>query len=454
MRKIVILLICISVGQLSAQNVDKQPNIAKQTYAFSLQQAIEHAVKNNYSAINASRDTDAAKHKKWETTTMGLPQINGSVGYLNNLVYTEQGVTGGGAFGGDPGSVSTIAFGTKHSMNAGVTLSQLIFDGSYLVGLQSAKVYLKISENAKLKTNQEIREIVINSYGNVLLADESIAVLEKNKIILEKTLFDTDQIFKNGLIEEENVEQLQITLASVNSALANVKRQRTIAVDMLKFVLGITINDDLTLTEKLDELTQKNVDLLLLQEEFNVANNIDYQIGQNLQESKRLLLKYEKSKELPSLGAALNYGYNAFANQFNFLSQNQKWNNYANLGVSLNVPLFSSFGSSARKQQAKIALEQAKTKLTETEQRLKLQFEKAKSDYEFSIEELATNKSNLKLAERIENKQQIKFKEGLSTSFNLSEAQRQLYTAQQTYLQSMLDVINKRATLEKITNKN
>ena len=426
----------------------------KESYSFTLQQAIEHATQNNYSAINANRDIETAKHKKWETTTIGLPQVNGTVSYLNNLQYTKQGVTGGGAFGGDPGSVSTIAFGTKHSMNAGATLSQLLFDGSYLVGLQSAKVYLKISENAKLKTNQEIKEIVINSYGNVLLADESIAIFEKNKSNLEKTLFDTDQIFKNGLIEEENVEQLQITLASINSALANVKRQRMIAVDMLKLILGININDDLVLAEKLDDLTQKNVDLLLLQEEFKASSNIDYQIGQNLEESKRLLLKLEKSKELPSLGAALNFGYNAFENKFNFLSKDQKWNNFANLGVSLNIPLFSSFGTSARKQQAKIALEQAKTNLTETEQKLTLQFEKAKSDYEFSIEELGTNKSNLRLAERIENKQQIKFKEGLSSSFNLSEAQRQLYTAQQNYLQSMVDVINKKATLEKITNKN
>ncbi|EMY3557974.1 TolC family protein [Flavobacterium psychrophilum] len=425
----------------------------KQSYSFTLQQAIAHATQNNYSAINASRDIEVAKEKKWETTTIGLPQINGTVSYLNNLQYTKQGVTGGGAFGGAPGSVSTIAFGTKHSANAGVTLSQLIFDGSYLVGLQSAKVYLKISENAKLKTNQEVKEIVINSYGNVLLADESISIFEKNKVILEKTLSDTKQIFKNGLIEEENVEQLQITLASVNSALANVKRQKIIALNMLKLILGINLDNELILTEKLEDLTQKNVDLLLLQEEFKATNNIDYQIGENLQESKRLLLKYEKSKELPSLGAALNYGYNAFENKFDFFSKDQKWNNFANLGVSLHVPIFSSLGTSAKKQQAKIALEQATTKLTETEQKLKLQFEKARSDYEFTIEELATNKNNLKLAERIETKQQIKFKEGLSTSFNLSEAQRQLYTAQQTYLQSMVDVINKRASLEKIINK-
>ena len=162
----------------------------------------------------------------------------------------------------------------------------------------------------------------------------------------------------------------------------------------------------------------------------------------------------EKSKALPSLGATINYGSNTFASQFTIFNQSQKWNNYSNIGVGLNVPLFSSFGRSSRAQQAKIALEQAKTNLTQTEQNLRLQYEKSKSDYEYSIEQFGTSKSNLNLAERIETKQQIKFKEGLSSSFDLTKAQEQLYSAQQSYLQSMLDVINKRASLEKILNKN
>jgi outer membrane protein TolC len=294
--------------------------------------------------------------------------------------------------------------------------------------------------------------MIINSYGNVLLADESIKILENNKKILEKTLADTKEIFKNGLIEEENVEQLQITLASLTSSLDNVKRQKRIAVDLLKLLLGIDLEEELVLTDQLNALTQNNIDLALLKKEFQAENTIDYQIGKNIEKSKQLLLKLEKSKALPSLAAQINFGYNSFANQFDFLNSTQKWNNFSNVGVGLNVPVFSSLGRSSRTQQAKIALEQAKTSVTETEQKLKLQFAKAKSDYEFSIEQLATSKSNLNLAERIESKNQIKFKEGLASSFDLTEAQRQLYSAQQSYLQAMLDVINKKATLEKLVN--
>ena len=220
---------------------------------------------------------------------------------------------------------------------------------------------------------------------------------------------------------------------------------------MLKINLGIEISDDLKLTDKLDNLTQNNLNLALSKSEFNIDKNIDYQMGLNFEDQKKLELKLEKSKALPSLGANVNFGYNAFANQFNILaSQNQKWNPYSNLGLSLNVPIFSSFTRSARTEQAKIAYEQAKTKLSETQQKLKLQYENAKSQYEFSIEQYATSKNNLNLAERIEKKQQIKFTEGLSSSYEFSEAQRQLYAAQQNYLQSMIDVINKKAALDKL----
>jgi outer membrane protein len=445
MKHKITLTLLLLANILLAQDEQKK-------HSLTLQQAIEHALKNNYSAINATKDIQAAKEKKWETTASGLPQINGNIGYLNNLDFTEQGVTGGGGFGGAPGTVSTITFGTKHSVDARATLSQLLFDGSYLVGLQSAKVYLQISENAKIKTDFQIKEMVTNAYGNVLLARENISILEKNKTSLEKTYFDTNETFKNGLIEEENVEQLQITLSQLKSTLSNATRRSDIALQMLKIALGIDISEELILTEKLDDLTTNNIDLTILAEDFNVNENIDYKISQNNEDSKRLLLKYERSKALPTLAANLNYGYNSFENKFDFLNQNQKWYNYSNFGVSLNVPIFSSFAYGAKKQQAKIAYEQATTKLKETEQNLKLQFQSVKNDYEFSIEQLATSKSNLKLAERIENKQQIKFKEGLSSSFEFTEAQRQLYSAQQNYLQSMIDVITKKTALDKITN--
>jgi outer membrane protein len=451
MKQISLLITFLLLSQILLSQNDNS-----KTYRFSLEDAINFAIENNYSSINASRDIESSKQKKWETTAAGLPQINAVMDYTNNFNLQKQGVTGnafGSSIGGDPNTVSTIAFGTKHSMNARATLSQLIFDGSYIVALQASKTYLQFYLNFKEKTDNDVREMVINYYGNVLLAQENILILKKNKTALEKNVFEAKQTYKNGLIEEESVEQLQITLASITSSLNNVTRLVDVADKILKITLGLDIDDELLLTEKLDDLTSKNVDLSFVSDPFNVTNNVDYKIAENFKEQRRLEYKREKATYLPSLTANLNLGYNSFANTFEFLSQDQKWNNFSNLGVSLNVPIFSSFGRKAKNQQAKIAFDQAKTQLTEAGQMLRLRYQSAKSDYEFSIEEYATSKSNLSLAERIESKQQIKFQEGLSTSFEFSEAQRQLYAAQQSYLQSMINVINKKTALDKIANK-
>ena len=441
--KLILLLLVLTKVGISQET--------KKSYDFSLKEAIAHALENNYTAINASRDIEAAKKKKWETTTIGLPQINSNINYQNNLVI-QKSVVPAEFFGGNPGEFQEVEFGVKNNMTASASLSQLLFDGSYLVGLQSAKVYLQISQNAKEKTELEIREIVINAYGNVLLARESVKVLENNKKSLEKTLFETQETFKNGLIEEENVEQLQITFSQIKSMLSNAQKRETIALKMLKLVLGIDMQKEVTLKDNLDQLALENI-VLNSSSEFSVTNSIDYKIGQNNEEASRLLLKLEKSKALPSLSANANFGYNSFSNTFSFLERDQQWFNFSNIGVGLNIPIFSSLGRTARTQQAKIAYEQAKTQLKETEQKLLLEFEKSKTDYEFSVEQYLVSKENLRLAERIENKQQIKFKEGISSSFEFTEAQRQLYAAQQDYLQAMIEVISKKATLDKISNQ-
>jgi len=427
--------------------------VSKKSYSFSLDQAISHALTNNRSEINAGRDIEIAKKKKWETTAMGLPQINGAVNYQDNFKL-QTSLLPAEIFGGPKGQFSEVTFGTKHNGGGSLSLTQLLFDGSYVVALQASKIYLQFYENYKVKTDSEVKEMIINAYGNVLLADESAQILQKNKAILEKTLFDTDQIYKNGLIEEENVEQLKITLSSVNSNLNYVTRLKEIGLKMLKVNLGIDIDETLTLTDKLELLAKNNLDLALKNGEFDPKGNINYIISQNFVDQRNLEMKLQKSKALPTLAAGVNFGYNSFGNTFSFFNSNQRYFNYSNLGVSLNVPLFSSFARSARTQQAKIALEKAKSDLTDAEQKLKLGYQNAKSNYEYSVEQYNSSKENLKLAERIEKKQQIKFKEGLSSSFDFTEAQRQLYSSQQSYLQTMVDIINKKAALEKLIGTN
>ena len=420
--------------------------------SFSLQEAIDFALENNRTAKNAVRDVEAAAQQKWETISTGLPQINASVDY-QNFLKQQVSLIPAEFFGGNPGDFEEVVFGTKQSVGGFATLSQKIFDGSYLVGLQSVKVYLEITKNAKIKTDLEVRKAVINAYGNVLIAEQSILILESNKAILEKNLFELTKMYENGMGEEESVEQIQISLSSINSDLNRVLRLKTIAYQMLNITMGLDVNMNIILTENLEALTLQNMSLELLETETAVENNIDYLIAENDKKSKELLLRLEKSKALPTIDGFINGGYTAYSDDFTFGKSSQKWFGSSLFGVNMSIPIFSSLGRSASTQRAKINLSKAENDLIETEQKLQLQIAAAKSDYQFTIEDYDNKKQNLKLAERIEVKNQTKFFEGIASSFDLRQAQTQLYSAQQDYLQAMLDVINKKAELETVLNK-
>ena len=419
---------------------------------LSLDQAIDYAIRNSFSNRIAKEDIKSAKKQKWETTTIGFPSINAGIDY-QNFLKQQVSLIPAEFFGGTPGEFTEVIFGTKQNLNLAITLKQLLFDGSYFVGLESARTFLKISEQAKEKTELLTREAVINAYGNVLISEESIKILKGNIQILEKSLNDTQKIFENGLTEEENVEQLEITLGNIKSQLSSVIRLKAIAYQMLNLTMGNDIDVKLTLTDTLDSLTRSNIDLRLISESFNLNNHIDYRIAENDRESKRLLMQLEKSRALPTLNAFINYGTQMNSNSTSLLDfSGQRGFNYSLLGVSLNVPLFSSLARSSRTQRAKINLDIADIQLKETEERLSLEAKMARSDYQLSIENYQTAKKNLDLAEKIEKKQRIKFVEGISSSFDLTQAQNQLYSQQQTFIQSMLDVIAKKAALENALN--
>ncbi len=426
-------------------------NGQEQAYKFTLDQAVEFALENNYNAINAGRDLRDAEKQKWETIATGLPQISGDISYQNqlkqqvSLIPAEFG-------GGEPGTFIPIVFGQPQTARATATLKQQLFDGSYIVGIQAAKTFLKYSQNNKEKTDLEIRKSIVEAYGNVLLAQESISILNKNKANLEQNLMETQKLYENGLGEEESVEQLQITLSSIDNQLKNSVRLQEITLQMLNLMLGLDINTPTQLMENLNDLAQQQIRPDLLETDFVLDNNVDFKIATNLFQQRELELKLQKSMALPTLNAFINYGSTAYSDSFNFLSKEADWFDASVVGVDLHIPIFSSLGRSAKTQRAKIAVDKAKTQLLETQQNLNLQYRTAKSNYLFSIEEYTTAKENLGLAERIERKNQIKYEEGLASSFELRQAQTQLYNAQQEYLQSMVEVINKKTELEAVLN--
>jgi len=425
---------------------------AQDTYSFTLDEAIQYALKNNYTVRNASLDIDAAEKQKWEATSYGLPQVDAGIDY-QNWIKQQVSFIPSEIIGGDPGEFTPVVFGTKQNMNAKVTLNQLIFDGSYLVGLQSAKTFLMISNLAKEKTDQTIREAVINAYGNVVVAQETLAILYKNKAVLEKNLNETRILLENGFTEEQDFEQQQITLSSIDNEINRSSRLEIISKQALNLTLGIPIETQVELTENLENLALKSSDMQILYKDFELENHVDFRIADNQVLSDELLVKYEKSQSIPSINAFVNYNTFQYGNNLVFFENfDDNWFDSSLFGISMKIPVFSSLQRSSRTQQAKINLMQSEIKKYEVSENLKLQVSTAKNKYQFSLDQFQTSKKNLSLAESIAEKEQVKFFEGLSSSIDLTNTQNQLFGSQQDYIQSILEIIQSKVELENALN--
>ena len=421
--------------------------------SFTLNQAIEFGLINNSNSKNAVNDLKIANAKKWETIATGLPQINSFIEYNNNIKQPVS-LVPAEFFGGNPGEFAELSFGTKQTIDGSVTLSQLLFDGSYSVGLASIKLYMKIAYNVKTKTDQEVKKSIIAAYGNALVSQESVKILEKNLLNVKSNLEEIKKIYNSGFTELENVEQLKITYGSIKNSLDySIKLNKT-SLNLLKLIIGYDIEKEIVLSNSLQDLTLKNILDKQSIEDFEIEKNIDYQMALNNTKSQQTLLTLEKSKALPTLRAFIKGGYDGNNNSFKFFKPDQKWYGYSMAGVSMSIPIFSSLRKSAKTQQAKIEFEKSKIDLSESKNKIIIQLDNANSEYEYAVNSYNNAVENVKLAEKIEKKNQIKFLEGLISGLDLRQAQIQLYSIQNQLLQSMLEVLNKKTNLDIILTQN
>ena len=417
----------------------------------SLEEALAFGEQNNRNIKKASMEIRKAYKDQWSTIAIGLPQISANADY-QNFIELPTSLIPAQFFGGNEGEFAEVQFGTPQTMTAGLTLQQLIFDGSYIVGLEASKIFLKISENIFEKTLLEVRRNIVQTYSSVLLARENIDFLKKNKNNLEKNLLELNQLYENGFEEEESVEQIRLTLSGVKTQLRYTNNVERITLDMLKLLMGFPIKSPLILSDDLEKLTNDSLFNFKVPENLSLDNNIDIKIAENNLLSETLLYRYERSKGLPRLSAFLNGNYTGNSESFTFTQQGQKWFGAALLGINLQIPVFSSLRRSALSQKAKIAMLQAENDLTETQERILIEVKAAENDYKLAVENYFTNKENLELATRIEKKNQLKYFEGVTSSFELREAQLQLYSAQNNYIKSIQEVIQKKLSLQTILN--
>ena len=414
--------------------------------SLSLTEAIMESLQNNRIMLNADYDIQIARERQWETIATGLPQISASAFYNKDLEQRTS-IVPGAYFGGNPGEYYPVQFGTEQSVDAAARLDQLIFDGSYLVGLQASSVFLKISRQNKVKSELEVKRLVTDAYINVLLAEERKRILEKNLENLEGTLKDIRKVYQQGLVEVEQVEQLEITSASIQSSLDYVLRLVPITYQILNMTLGRDLNDKVTLTDTLLGLCVKSENELI-SSDWDLDKNIDYQIAQNNLRSSKLLLKLERFRALPTISAFVASGYDGFNDDFTFFQKSQKWYDRSAIGLSVTLPIFTSGAGQSRTDQAKLNVAKAQEQLEQVEEELLLQKANAHNQFTLALEAFLRSQESLEIAYRIERKNNLKYSEGVSGSFELRQAQLQLYDLQNQHLNTMRDIIQSKTELD------
>ena len=419
--------------------------------SLSIEDAVKYGIENNRNLKNAEREIQMAYQERWKTIAIGLPNVSLDLNYLNNLELPTS-LIPAEFFGGNKGDFSEIQFGTEQTAIGSVRMEQLLFDGSWLVGLEYSKIFLATSENFYEKTLLEVREGIVKLYSLVATLNEGISLLENNLENFKKDLNEVNELYKNGFQEKENVEQIRITLAQAELSLLQAIKTRDNQINLLKLVLGININDELVLVTSLDDFIGNNVVFANSFEDFDTDKNVDIKISQNMFDTKRIEYKLEKSKQLPKISGFVSGTYTGYNNEFNFTDKSQSWFGSSVVGVNLEIPLFNANRMNVSSQKAKIAMEQARANLEEQEEKTQAEVIQKLNDYQLANKSLSVNEQNMNLAISIEDKNSIKFFEGLVSSFELRQAQIQLLDSQQKYLNSVIELISIKTELETLYN--
>ncbi len=447
MKHIVLfILVLLSAPNLISAQTDSVP--AK--HYLSLEDAKNYAIEHNYQNKNAAIDKDISKKQQWEYLAIGFPQLNATAEYKNMLNLPTSLLPG--EIVGRPGEYIPVQFGQQHNASWGVTATQLIFSGQYLVGVEAAKILTELASQTYTKSTLSIEETVTKSYYLVLIAEESKKILEETKANFENLLKEIEESHRLGFVEDIDVDQLRLTKQNNDNTIISIDNQIELAYRLLKYQLGIDYNDKIILTDSLDRFTKNIDDPYLLGEQLELNKNIDYQIMQSQEGLKLSELKNEKSQYLPQISGFLSYSQSAYDNNFSQLFST--WYTTNIIGIQINIPIFSSGMRNAKVQQAKMELEKVKNSKAELEQGLNLQVEQLRSNYINAKLKFENEKWNMELSKKINNKTEKKYKQGMASANDLMLTQNQYLMALNNYYQAMSQLLSVSTELYYLLQKN
>jgi outer membrane protein len=420
------------------------------SYSFSLQQAIDYAMQNQPNVQNAAIDQEIAQKKVNELTGAGLPQISGSVD-TKKFIRVPTVVVPVSAFGGPPGVVETAQFGLEYESSAGLNASQLIFDGSYLVGLQASKTYAELSRKNYQQTKIETALQVSKAYYNVLVNAERMELLKANVDRVKKLRDDTKAFYDNGFVEKIDFDRVELTYNNIVTEKEKTEKLLELGKQLLKFQMGMDMKAALTLTDDLKNLTFD--ESLPAEQQIDYTKRIEYSILQTTQHLQELDLKKNRYSYLPSLVAYGGLSTYAYRFKFDFFDSKKGWYPTTVIGATLSVPIFDGFQKNARVQQSKLNLKKIENGFKSLEQGIALETQTARVNLQNSISSLETQKKNRELAEEVSRVSKIKYDQGVGSNLEIVNAETSLREAETNYYAALYDALIAKIDFQKATGQ-
>jgi outer membrane protein TolC len=444
------LILSASFFQLNGQDDND-------TLILSLSDAQDYALEFNRTVQAAKIDVSAAEKRVWEVLATGFPQINFAANYLHQFSVPEL------SFGPvlnidnlpDVGFLTksdvedafedspAIPLGVANNTTLDITLSQLLFSGEYLVGLQATRVLKKTTELNVIRTEDQIEEAVATTYYMVLVLDESAKVLKESLKSTQQIYEELLKMNQEGFNEDTDVDQMKISVSNIEILLNSLAAQKDVTMKLLKFQLGIEFDRSVVLTDSLANIILRVNAEYQATPAFQVESNIDYQMVINREQIQALLLKREQSRLFPTVSGFYRHQEQTNAPSFNFAVKDVA-------GVTLTFPIITSGQRLATISQAKFNLQKSRMQTADVEQNLIMEYETARSNYETAYGNYIANEESLVLSRKVYDRTVVKFKEGVSTSFELSQNQTQFLTAETRYYNSLLTFLNAKARLDRI----
>ncbi len=401
--------------------------VAQERVSLTVEEAREYALEFNRTVQNAELSVLQSQEQLKEAIAAGLPQVNATTDYSNALgaeisIQFEEGL---------PPTKIPI----KPSSNFNLQVGQLLFNANYFLGVQSAKLYRKLSERNQEKTELEVASQVLQSYYLVLVSEKSLDILKDNVKNLEEIYRKTKPMVDVGMMEEVELDQLSVQVNTLKNSVKSAERQLEMSLNMLRLQLGVSADTELELTDSLSGLLEENSLDRTMASSFDLATNIDYQLMKVQEEMSEKQVTMQKANYLPTLSGFYSYTYKLLKPAFDMSPPHI-------VGLQLNIPIFSSGERLSKLKQAKLSLETTQNNKAYLEDQLAIQFKQLQFNLKSARESYENQKMNIDVSREVYNSLKSKYEQGIISGLELTTADNNYLRAESDYLSAIFELLN------------